>query len=98
MNPVCREEWKFDFAVSAPQPIACSLMDHLLLEVCIPWAEARCLGIGGGARPESGHKGAESDRRWLFGFGLATAERGELMSRTEAAELWSVICGWCAGR
>jgi hypothetical protein len=45
-----RDEWCFDFRVSADLPIRRSEADALLDEA-IRWAEAHRLGVGGGYRP-----------------------------------------------
>ena len=71
---VSREEWCFDFQVSAPKPIPRQLADELLCAEAIGWAETRRLGIGGGYRPSSPEVGGEATAPCLSQVSVALAD------------------------
>lgn len=91
------DEWCFEFDVMASAPIPRSVIDDLLCEEVIKWAESRCLGIGGGYQPAS----AEVDGRalaWRFRFGLCVQGDGLLIPESQANELRERLRGWCESR
>lgn len=88
------EEWKFEFSVSAPEPISYQMMDDLMWLEAVAWAENRQLGIGGGFRPAS-NRPVDSDRVWHFGFGLCIQQEGQLIPRSSAHALFELLVAWC---
>src|SRR5262245_58763397 len=74
-----RDEWCFEFHVSASKPIRRAEADKLLDEA-VEWAEAHRLGVGGGYEPASVEvdKAAQS---WAFRFGLCATEDDQLIPR-----------------
>lgn len=90
-------EWKFEFSVSAADPIPRRMMEDLLCLEALPWAEERDLGIGGGFRSSSGTL-KMSDHRWHYSFGLCVQGVGLLIPRSQAEELFAKIVGWCRAR
>jgi hypothetical protein len=88
-----RDEWCFEFHVSAPTLIRRAETDQLLKEA-IRWAEANRLGVGGGYKPASAEveKAAQS---WAFRFGLCASEDGQVIPRTLAHDLWQLLQAEC---
>jgi hypothetical protein len=91
------EEWKFEFSVSAPEPIPYQMMDDLMWLEAVPWAENRRLGIGGGFGPAA-KRLVDSDRLWHFSFGLSVQQGGQLIPRSLAYELFEALTVWCKDR
>ena len=88
-----RDEWCFDFHVSARSPIRRQEADKLMDEA-IAWAEAHRLGVGGGYRPASPEV-AGAARTWAFHFGLCATEDGQLIPHREAHDLWECLRAEC---
>jgi hypothetical protein len=88
-----RDEWCFEFQVSADRPIRRAEADELLDEA-IRWAEAHRLGVGGGYQPSSPEVN-EAARAWAFRFGLCVTEDGQLIPRRLAHDLWDSLRAGC---
>lgn len=92
-----RDEWCFDFYVHAAAPIPAQLMDGLLWEEVINWAEGHQLGVGGGLRAASLQQDAAA-QCWHFRFGLCASEDGQIIPASQADELEQLLRAWCSDR
>lgn len=86
------DAWHFNFTIETPEPIDGAVIDGLMWDVCVGWAEENGLGIGGSIQPAP-DRNARISAYWVAGFGL---ERdGELTSELDATGLLAVISQWC---
>ncbi len=92
-----QDDWCFDFFVHAADPIPRRMIDDLLCDTAIGWAEARRLGIGGGYR-SAAPEAAGAARRWHFRFGLCICEAEQVIPASQASELKTLLQTWCEGR
>ena len=91
-----RDEWCFEFVVTAAEPIPRAEADGLLTEA-VDWAEGHRLGVGGGYRPASAEAGGAA-ASWAFRFGLCATGDRQLISRSSAADLWERLAAACRRR
>src|SRR5262245_13592053 len=97
-----RNEWCFEFHISALRSIRRAQADNLFDEVIL-WAEGHRLGVGGGYRPASPEVSFAA-LSWAFHFGLCATEQGQLIPERQAKELWELLRAegqwqgfWCDG-
>lgn len=91
------DEWRFHFTVETPEPVDAAVLDELMWDVCVGWAEGNGFYIGGGIHSDPDRRAGMS-AKWVADFGFYTQRENELTSELDASGLWASIAQWCSQR